>query len=301
MFKKFMAAIMSAVVLITTYNVTTFADELSAIETEADLLDATEVIDRSAYSNFQFKWDVTGIANQPYLVAVNRAQCCVTVYGKDLQGNYTVPVKAFVCSVGREGHATPTGRFVTGSNRYEWRLMVDGTYGRYAIGVYKGILFHSVPYFKNKNKGSLEYEEYNKLGNPASLGCIRLSVADEYWIWTNCPVGFIAVIYDDAECPGPIGKPVPLKIDVTNVETRGYDPTEDQLVAMQNAQSVAATVNQVANAVGSTASQEALLAQYYATLEAQKQAAKNQEALLAQYYAALAAQAAGNEINVVGR
>lgn len=301
MLKKVLAAIMSAVILFSAYNVTAFADEMTNVESEDNLLDATEVIDRSAYSNFQFKWDVTGVPNQPYLVAVNRAQCCVTVYGKDLSGNYTVPVKAFVCSVGRTGHATPTGRFVTGSNRYEWRLMVDGTYGRYAIGVYKGILFHSVPYFKNKNKGSLEYEEYNKLGSPASLGCIRLSVADEYWIWTNCPVGFIAVIYDDAECPGPIGKPVPLKIDVTNVETRGYDPTEDQLVAMQNAQSVMATVNQVANAVSSTASQEALLAQYYAALEAQKRAQQDQANLLAQYYAALAAQTAGNEINVVGQ
>lgn len=45
--------------------------------------------------------------DKPYKIMVNRAANCVTVYGKDAAGEYTVPVRAFVCSCGREGHETP--------------------------------------------------------------------------------------------------------------------------------------------------------------------------------------------------
>ena len=171
-----------------------------------------------------FGWDATGIAKQPYLVAVNRACCTTTVYGKDGDGNYTVPVKAIVCSVARAGHTTPTGRFTT-SDRYEWCLMVDKSYGRYAIRIHNGIMFHSVCYFSAK-KSDLEYEEYNKLGSPASLGCIRMSVADEKWLYDNCPRGFPVVIYDDPALPGPLGKPTPIHIDPADTLRRGWDPTD---------------------------------------------------------------------------
>lgn len=169
-------------------------------------------------------FDRTGIANQPYLVAVNRAMCTITVYQKDSDGNYTVPVKAMVCSVGREGHETPTGRYNT-TNRYEWRLMVDNSYGRYAIRINGSIMFHSVCYY-TKDESNLEYEEYNKLGSPASLGCIRLCLSDIKWLYDNCPKGFPTVIYDDTSSPGPLGKPSGIKIDVNDVEKRGYDPTD---------------------------------------------------------------------------
>lgn len=165
-----------------------------------------------------------GVANQPYLVAVNRAMCTITVYKKDTAGNYTIPVKAMVCSVGRSGHETPTGRYNT-TNRYDWRLMVDGSYGRYAIRINGSIMFHSVCYF-TKVESNLEYEEYNKLGSPASLGCIRLCLTDIKWLYDNCPTGFPTVIYDDTASAGPLGKPSSIKIDVNDTEKRGYDPTD---------------------------------------------------------------------------
>ena len=168
--------------------------------------------------------DTRGVANQPYLVAVNRAMCTITVYKKDSNGNYTVPIKAMACSVGRSGHQTPTGRYNT-TNRYDWRLMVDNSYGRYAIRIKGSIMFHSVCYY-TKNEANLEYEEYNKLGSPASLGCIRLCLSDIKWIYDNCPTGFPTVIYDDTSSPGPLGKPTSIKIDVNDVEKRGYDPTD---------------------------------------------------------------------------
>ena len=52
-------------------------------------------------------------AEYPYEVEVNLTQNVVTVYKKDAAGNYTVPDRAFVCSV---GPATPTGTFRTTDN-----------------------------------------------------------------------------------------------------------------------------------------------------------------------------------------
>ncbi len=182
-------------------------------------------------------WDASGEWGQPYLVAVNRAMCCVTVYGQDANGNYTVPVTAFPCSVGREGHETPlttvypVGRFHS-DWRADWCLMIDNSYGRYAIHINTevvdpalwGYMFHSVCYF-GIDQTNLEYEEYNKLGGPASLGCIRLCVRDEKWLYDNCPEGFPIIIYDDYTSPGPLGKPDPIRIDVDDWR-RGWDPTD---------------------------------------------------------------------------
>lgn len=170
------------------------------------------------------EWDASGISGQPYLVAVNRALNTLTVYGKDGDGNYTVPVKAIVCSVGRSGHTTPAGRFQT-LERYRWRLMIDGTYAQYAIRIKGGIMFHSVPYF-SPSADTLEYEEFNKLGSPASLGCIRMQAADIKWLYDNCPEGFPTVIYDDTVSPGPLGKPSAPKIDTGDTKRRGWDPTD---------------------------------------------------------------------------
>ena len=49
--------------------------------------------------------------------------------------------------------------------------------------------------------------EYNKLGSPASLGCVRLTTADAKWIYDNCKAGTKTLIYDNTETPGPLGKP----------------------------------------------------------------------------------------------
>ncbi|MDE5695918.1 MAG: L,D-transpeptidase [Lachnospiraceae bacterium] len=158
-----------------------------------------------------------------YLIMVNRAANCVTVYEKDAEGEFRVPVKAFVCSCGREGHETPLGTFKT-SDYYTWRLMVDGSYGQYAVRFNKGIMFHSVPYY-TKNAGNMEWEQYNLLGEPASLGCVRLTCADAKWIYDNCKAGTQVVVYDDAENPGPLGKPEEVKLTAEN-PMRKWDPTD---------------------------------------------------------------------------
>ncbi len=69
----------------------------------------------------------------PYAIRVNRALNTVTVYEQDENGDYTVPVKAMICSTARPGYVTPLGTYTLGSYRSEWRLMLDGSYGQYAV------------------------------------------------------------------------------------------------------------------------------------------------------------------------
>ena len=81
-----------------------------------------------------------------------------------------------------------------------------------------------MPYTIQSND-SLETDQFNKLGSPASLGCVRLNVANVKWIYDNCPAGTKVTIYDDAANPGPLGKPETIKIPV-NSPNAGWDPTD---------------------------------------------------------------------------
>lgn len=159
----------------------------------------------------------------PYLIMVNRAMNCVTVYTKDETGQFTVPVKAFVCSTGREGHETPLGTYTT-SDMFRWAVMADGTRAQYVYRFKNSYLFHSVPYLST-SKDSLETEEFNKLGDPASLGCVRLCVRDAIWIYENCAVNTTVILYDDLSSPGPLGKPEMIKIPLDS-PYKGWDPTD---------------------------------------------------------------------------
>ncbi|MBR6479838.1 MAG: L,D-transpeptidase, partial [Clostridia bacterium] len=183
-----------------------------------------------ASGNVTFSCDANYIDSHRYCVGVNRQMHTVTVYGKDDSGKYTKPIIAFACSCGKPGHETPAGTFFAGANtrtdwKYTWLHMVDNSYGQYTTQITGAIWFHSVCYTENGNKGALEYEEYNKLGGPASLGCVRLCVRDAKWVYENVSDRGTMVFIYDSSVPGPLGKPETIKIDV-NSENRGWDPTD---------------------------------------------------------------------------
>lgn len=160
-------------------------------------------------------------AEFPYYIKVNRRQNCITVYTSDENGEYTVPYKAMICSTGLY-NATPRGTFHL-STKYLWRELYGKVYGQYATRITGGVLFHSVPYYK-KSKSALCTEKYNKLGQQASMGCVRLTVEDAKWIADNCPSGTTVEIYDNDD-PGPLGKPEAAHID-TDSPNKGWDPTD---------------------------------------------------------------------------
>ncbi len=169
---------------------------------------------------FKYNEQAQSASYYPYLIKVNRQACTITIYGKDSSGNYTVPVKAMLCSPG-VGTLTPLGTYKTPA-KYRWKLLMNDVWGQYSTRVVGGILFHSVWYYE-QDPSTMSNREFNKLGTKASHGCIRITTEDAKWIYDNCPVGTTVTIYDSSN-PGPLGKPEAIK--VSTATRRGYDPTD---------------------------------------------------------------------------
>ncbi|MBR5947189.1 MAG: L,D-transpeptidase family protein, partial [Clostridia bacterium] len=167
--------------------------------------------------------DIRARSGYPYLIAINKAQYknTVTVFCVDEAGNYTRPYLSMVCSAGNN---TPHGVFNT-TNKYSWHTLMGPCYGQYCTRIVGGVLFHSVPY-TTRHKYDLKYTYYNKLGNLASAGCIRLPCNDSKWIYDNCPIGTTVVIYTNSSSAGPLGQPTPMRLDVNDIYHRGWDPTD---------------------------------------------------------------------------
>ena len=158
-----------------------------------------------------------------YRLEVNCEQNVVNVYERDENGEYKNCVKVMLCSV---GSATPkSGTYsLKKYGGWEWKGLQGDVFGQYATQITGNILFHSVPYTKRGDNSSLEYWEYDKLGTPASLGCIRLTVKNAKWIYDNCASGTKVYFYKDSN-PGPLGKPSERKISGDS-EVNGWDPTD---------------------------------------------------------------------------
>lgn len=160
-------------------------------------------------------------------ILVNRSQNVVMVYGMGESGEYDILLKTFVASTGGVGSETPLGVF-TVSDRYEALYLVGDAWGHYAVRIDGHYFFHSVPYFAKGDPhwDNLEYLEYNKLGEGASAGCVRLAVSDAKWIYEHIAAGVTVEIYD-GDLPAGVVKPVPVRIDVDDGAKRGWDPTDE--------------------------------------------------------------------------
>lgn len=200
-------------------------EEKEEQEQEQVQIQEEEIIDVEDLQEVEENTEEEENTDTKYFIKVNYGQNVVTIYTKDTNGKYTVPYKAMVCSTGK---ATPrSGTYAmpssgTKSPRGVWGMMIGNVWAQYYTRIKGSILFHSVPYTE-KNKWSLEYWEYDKLGTAASAGCIRLTVEDAKWIYNNCPAGTKVEFYTDSN-PGPLGKPTAQKI--SEEEVRGWDPTD---------------------------------------------------------------------------
>lgn len=156
-----------------------------------------------------------------YTIQINRTTDTVTVYAADTaKKGCLIPVKAFLCSTGT---ATPAGTFRT-TDKYRWHPLYHNVYGQWCTRITGSILFHSVYYLTNQDANSLDVTEFNKLGTPASAGCIRLNCEDTKWIYDNCSRRTQVTIYDDPN-PGPLGTPEALKLDADHT----WDPTDPEM------------------------------------------------------------------------
>lgn len=89
-------------------------------------------------------------------------------------------IKTFESSTGLDGKETPKGIFDV-TDRGEWFYAEEFEQGaKYWVQFMGDYLFHSVPYDKTQ---SIVLDE--TLGEPASHGCVRLSVEDAKWLYDN--------------------------------------------------------------------------------------------------------------------
>ena len=126
-------------------------------------------------------------ALKPYVLKVSVADQRVYAYAPDANGEYTELVRTMKCSTGRKGTPTPTGTFQDGTGpgaRWHYFKKFD-CWAQYAYYIQGDIMFHSVLY--GQKEGRVTRSSVNHLGSRASHGCVRLSVEDAKWIWSNCP------------------------------------------------------------------------------------------------------------------
>lgn len=193
----------------------------------------------------------TSTNRNKFYLELNRAAGVVTVYAYDSQrGSYCIPVKAFTVSVGRNTSSnagasglninssfTPLGSYSISYNgavaKYSLKPMYepDGStvYARWASHVVGNVYFHAIAVGRQSHN-ALNPNTYNRLGSPASAGCIRMTVADAKWIYDYVSVGSeVRILKGSSGTPGPFGKPRTIRVS----SSIHYDPTDP---AISNAQ-----------------------------------------------------------------
>lgn len=83
--------------------------------------------------------------------------------------------------------STPHGTYTVGARGTHFFNASEGMGADYWVRFYGPYLFHSVP--TGQNFGEYLEDEGAKLGQPASHGCVRLSVADAKWLYEQLPDG----------------------------------------------------------------------------------------------------------------
>lgn len=133
----------------------------------------------------------------PYAITVDVNNQVTTVYGLDDKGEYTVIVRQMLCSTGLKATPSDVGEWVLNGRTARWCYFPTwGSHAQYWTRINSSIAFHSVIY-NSVDTMDLSVKSYNKLGQRASHGCIRLTVADARWIYNNCGAGVVVTITED--------------------------------------------------------------------------------------------------------
>ena len=172
--------------------------------------------------------DLTNLYRGPYYLVCDRVNGVMTVYNS----SGTVPLKSIRVSVGLPGTPTwPTNRNMRLTSYNRWQALMGPSWGQYGTHVdgagNGGIFIHSVA-GSSRSYYNLPAGEYNKLGNPASHGCIRCCVADARWVFYNCNGSTIRIIdgkYNANESmKGPLGRRALTPL----YGSKNFDPTDNK-------------------------------------------------------------------------
>ncbi|MBR2697223.1 MAG: murein L,D-transpeptidase, partial [Clostridia bacterium] len=128
----------------------------------------------------------------PYRVEVSIDRQEVEVWRLNRENQYD-HVKTFTCSTGKN-NTTPRGIFLNAFPQDRWHYFRKFLcWAQYSFVIEGDILFHSVIYGQ-RNENTVHRSSVRNLGNPASHGCVRLSVEDAKWLFEHCEKGKVVVV-----------------------------------------------------------------------------------------------------------
>ena len=190
--------------------------------------------------------DLSGVMGNPgsYAIKINKATRTMYILAKDASGNFTIPYKTLMVTVGDD---TPIGSFSI-YEKYRWHFMHTDCYCQF-LSRFKGhYLLHSLLYTK-PDHNTMDAIYYNYMDDSMSGGCVRLRAVDCAWIYNNCANGTTVTIYNDKWDKGPIEKDA---IQQAIPRDQTYDPTDPVVTAAQDAAAKAAAEAAAAEATAAT-------------------------------------------------
>lgn len=155
-----------------------------------------------------------------YKVRVNKTKNVVIVYEKGDDGKYQKSVKVMSAIVGRDIRVNTEYNI---GDRWLWIKNQNGNYSKFVTQVSGNVVFESIAYKKKGDLSSLNYVEFDNLGNSIDGSFIKLQYADAQWIFDNLDYDTIVEFYESEDLNG-VNVPEVKKISLEN-DNKNWDPT----------------------------------------------------------------------------
>jgi lipoprotein-anchoring transpeptidase ErfK/SrfK len=164
--------------------------------------------------------------SKPYYLYAVKSKFTLVAYSKADDGTYTHIARVMRMAIG-EGTMTPSGKFKLGI-RYIWYYFDKSyEYAHYAVSYNEnmGLKIHG-PLFLKKDPTTMNDTSYERIGTKDTRGCLRLTTADAYWVYSNCASGTILEIVTNTTREG-----FPSTPSLPDIIISGQDPTDPNLPA----------------------------------------------------------------------
>lgn len=155
-----------------------------------------------------------------YKVRVNKAKNVVIVYEKGDDGKYEKSVRVMNAVVGRDIKNDASYNI---SNRWLWIKNPNGSFSKFVTQVAGNVVFESIGYKRKEDLSSLNYIEFDNLGNSIDGSFIKLQYADAQWIFDNLDYDTVVEFYESDDLNG-VNVPEVKKISLES-DKKNWDPT----------------------------------------------------------------------------
>ena len=155
-----------------------------------------------------------------YKVRVNKVKNVVIVYEKGDDRKYEKSVRVMNAVVGRDIKNDASYNI---SNRWLWIKNPNGSFSKFVTQVAGNVVFESIGYKRKEDLSSLNYIEFDNLGNSIDGSFIKLQYVDAQWIFDNLDYDTVVEFYESDDLNG-VNVPEVKKISLEN-DKKNWDPT----------------------------------------------------------------------------